>query len=195
MGKGFRLALLLVCALSARGADIRIVNGKEVDISPVVKWFRESKGERPMPHWKQLQFGSDSVSGRAAGGIKCDLLADGERKTIILANPPRFILAMIEQHELAIKRLDALDALIADRERRIRALNQQADLAYGDAYDIIAANRTAFRNQITEAEIEQTKLRATIRLTGKAEDWREFAMFTGRTVGPIEIWDCGRKKP
>src|SRR2546426_5186263 len=35
--------------------DVRIVNGIQVDLTPIHAWLRTREGERPMKHWRQFQ--------------------------------------------------------------------------------------------------------------------------------------------
>jgi len=193
--KTFIALVSLLVSVRLIGDEVRIVNNKDVNLAPVVKWFKYPDGERPMKHWKKIQFQSRSVLGTAAGGIRCSVEIEGDTKDIILANPPHFVLRLIQESSASVKRMAQIEASVEILERKARALDQQAQLASPDDISIVLANRTAVRNQITALEIEYGKVRDALKLTGDSKNWYEFAMFTGRKVGKLEIWDCGRRKP
>jgi hypothetical protein len=54
----YALALLTfsASALAQEAQDLRIVNGRQVDLAPIHKWFTDHEGQRPMKHWQQIQI-------------------------------------------------------------------------------------------------------------------------------------------
>src|SRR6266545_7352978 len=102
-GKEFvnnRTALMLVAVLFVGGAcisaELRIVNGKEVDLQPLIDWEAHKKGERPLKHWKRVQI----VENKRQTGYTI-VMADieGTKTQIALKNYPDAILQLLTQKQ------------------------------------------------------------------------------------------------
>ena len=70
--------------------DVRVVNGKTVDLSPVHAWYLKRDGERPMKHWKKLEV--CQLKGPTAGWERCVLKdEEGGLVEVFVGNLPAAI--------------------------------------------------------------------------------------------------------
>src|SRR5262245_36847478 len=91
--------LVLAVLLSAhycQSAELRSVNGREVDLQPLIDWAADKKGERPLKHWKLVQILENK--GQTAYQV---VLADieGSQTQIALKNCPAGILQLLTQKQ------------------------------------------------------------------------------------------------
>src|SRR5438445_145741 len=196
---------LLILSLSATcsASELRVVGGREVNITPVVEWFQNHKGERPMKHWKEISF--ENYLGLVNGGHCFDSVIDGQRKTILLQNPPSDVIRMA-------KRLRELET----QAGRATFVNHQAQAQKTfhesrESGGYFASGSPEFVNAVAaqENQLKQNAANAKAfammtqaqkdEIDGKIKSERsamaakrEFSMFTGRVILQKELWDCGR---
>src|SRR5215469_12400310 len=93
---------LLLLPILGVSAEIRSINGREVDIQPVLEWAAKKKGERPLKHWKLVQVLENE--GQSAYAIVLAYI-EGLKSKIALKNCPRDILEMVSQKQALEARL------------------------------------------------------------------------------------------
>jgi hypothetical protein len=182
--------IYLALCPSLLGGEIRTVNGKEVNLSPVLEWFKNPQGERPMKHWKRLHFEPDSIKGPASGGIRCRVDIEGEKKEILLEHPPRSVMNLVQESDDTFKALAQIEAKSDTLKKQIQGLENQKPLLDAMNLALVEAQSKAVSNQISDLNDQTEKLRSKLKLI---DETYEFAMFTGKTLGKLEIWDCGAK--
>ena len=189
-----RVLIAVAATVAASAADLRYVNDKAVDLSPLNAWLKQRKGERPLKHWKEIRVVSISA---VQPFPKCSVTVEGETKTVFLRNlPPPTLAAVAEVAALDQQVQQLSDSVAAERvrvdklkaeahahghSRRVtRALNQQAKVA---STDLSASSKQldALRTKLKSAKEREQKLAL------------ELAMNTGQKYAGLEVWDCGRR--
>jgi hypothetical protein len=205
----YAVALLSIAssALAQEAHDVRIVNGNQVDLAPVHKWFGDHKGQRPMKHWQQVQIFEvkysvgtwDLCRVKSESGQTLDLYVDNVSSSI-----KQFLTSFAEQQ----RAIAILRAQIARDKRVKKAAWDRYVNTDSSAYSITSGSRSSSvdtestrladaktMNQRLEAEEEQlASLEAAYeRAIGQsAQRLTTLAMFTGRKYGGVDVWDCGK---
>jgi hypothetical protein len=184
--------LMLLATTALAPAQIVIVNGKQVDLTPVSAWLKNQQGERPLKHWKAIHI--HEIKGEIGGWKKCAVLGEAGDREILLANMP---VAAQEFHNSIKAQGDAIDnelAAIEQEDLRIRRARANPPIdatTDGSGYVKIQAYFRQLdidQERLTERKDAVAKARKDfVALLDQAGD-RTFAlaMFT-------EVWDCGRR--
>src|SRR5437899_12521974 len=90
------IALLSVRTYCSESAELRHVNGKEVDLQPLIDWAVDKKGERPLKHWKLVQI-LENKGQTAYQVVMADI--EGAQTQIALKNCPAGILQLLTQKQ------------------------------------------------------------------------------------------------
>src|SRR5215510_4766030 len=173
----FLLALLFVGLNCCPAAELRTVNGKEVDLQPLIDWSAHKKGERPLKHWKLVQI----LENKGEIGFPV-VMADieGTKTQIALKNCPAGILQLLTQKQTL--------------ESQLAAARQEHQAAAQDA----ANNRK--RKEVKQAKRSEAAAADTEKNTKKELDELEqkikqqkgvYAMNTGATFTSLPVWDTG----
>jgi chromosome segregation ATPase len=173
----FLLALLFVGVNCCPAAEVRTVNGKEVDLQPLIDWSAHKKGERPLKHWKLVQI----LENKGQTGFQV-VTADieGARTQIALKNCPGGILQLLTQKQ-------ALESQLAGARQEHQAAAQDA------------ANtrkrkevKQAKRSEAAAAELEKNTTKELAELEQKIKEQKGvYAMNTGATFNGLPVWDTG----
>lgn len=191
------LFLLFLFVLSASASDIRSIGGRSVDLQPIKDWERTHRGERPMQHWKKVEFIS-SVS-QLSAWRKCKVLIEGEAPTeVLMANLPTEAKNHFDKLQNLSARVSQLSTYVENEDRRIRQVDAVTPTgAAGNAAYVNAV--MAQRAQVNyDAEVLRDRKRELDRLASELEDEikitvTDYAMFTGSKYSGLQIWDCGQK--
>src|SRR5882757_4863532 len=93
----FLLAAVLVAGASyCISGEMRTVNGKEVDLQPLVDWAAHKKGDRPLKHWKLVQI-LENKRQTAYTVVMTDI--EGAKTQIALKNCPSGVLQLLSQKQ------------------------------------------------------------------------------------------------
>jgi chromosome segregation ATPase len=176
------MILLLIAALVAGAnygfsADMRIVNGKEVDLQPLIDWATHKKGERPLKHWKLIQI-AENKSQTAYQIVVADI--EGAQTQIALKNCPSGVLQLLSQKQ-------ALEAQLA-------SVRQDHQAAAQDAANTHKRKevKQAKRNEASDAEMEKNIKKELADLEEKIKQQKGvYAMNTGATFNGLPVWDTG----
>ena len=109
-------AILVAEVSNCFSGDMRTVNGKEVDLQPLIDWAAHKKGERPLRHWKLVQI-LESKGQTAYPIVMADI--EGTKTQIALKNCPSGILQLLAQKQ-------ALEAQLSSARQDHQAAAQDA---------------------------------------------------------------------
>ena len=173
----FLLALLFVGVNCCISAELRDVNGKEVDLQPLIDWSAHKKGERPLKHWKLVQI----LENKGQTGFQV-VMADieGTKAQIALKNCPAGILQLLTQKQ-------ALESQLA-------AARQEHQTAAQDAANTRKRKdvKQAKRSEAAAADMEKNTKKELAELEQKIKQQKAvYAMNTGATFNGLPVWDTG----
>lgn len=188
------LIAVLLGAASALGQmkDLRTVNNLPVDLTPLDQWLLNPDGERPLKHWKEIQI--LNFEGRVAVWPKVHLLADGKEMEVLLANADKAesFLTSITNATARIHAtrhwIEQADSNLEHAEARAELINTTTTAsAYVPAewYATVDDARRALQHM----EAARDRLYAQV-----PKVTTDLAMFTGKTYGNLEVWDCGKRQ-
>jgi uncharacterized protein YdcH (DUF465 family) len=170
--------------------DFRTVSGIKVNLGPVHDWLKTRKGERPLPHWKEIRI-KEIIN--VGGFYKCTVSIEGEpEKSIIMSNLPEPVKKAF--------------AGIAEKRNALDSARAQAEQ---DKQNVDAARERFLQNfdSVREAELNDARARSerSSNLLQErsraydeafqtiAADTTVLAMNSGKEYAKMQIWDCGLK--
>ena len=171
------IALLALPANCCEAAELRHVNGKEVDLQPLIDWAAQKKGERPLKHWKLVQILENK--GQSAFQI---VMADieGTQTQIALKNCPASILQLLTQKQ-------SLEGQLASVKQDHQAAAQQVATSH-KRKDVKQAKQT----EASDSEMEKNIKKELADLDQKIKQQKGvYAMNTGATFNGLPVWDTG----
>jgi hypothetical protein len=173
------VGLLFLRTYVCQSAELRSVNGKDVDLQPLIDWAADKKGERPLKHWKLVQILENK--GQTAYQI---VLADieGTQTQIALKNCPAGILQLLTQKQ-------TLEAQLASVKQDHQAAAQQVANTH-KRKDVKQAKQT----EASDSEMEKNIKNELTDLDQKIKQQKGvYAMNTGATFNGAPVWDTGLK--
>lgn len=184
----FTILFTITAVYGVSAADIRIVSNVHVDLTPVHNWMENHEGDRPMPHWKQINI-LEVLTG--APWPVCKLAADGKSKTVYLKNIPLLSIQYWNQFNDLTTRIANLKKQIAVDEKRY----ESADAVQAEYGSQFSQNRNQFYANLQNSKRTLDELREQLSelQTRKKDFISDFAMFTGQIYNKMEVWDCGQK--
>lgn len=171
------VAILMLGVSCCISAELRMVNGKEVDLQPLIDWAAHKKGERPLKHWKLVQI-LESKGQTAYPIVVADI--EGMKTQIALKNCPTGVLELLAQKQ-------TLEA-----QRSSARQDQQA--AAQDAANTRKRKevKQAKRSEAAAAEMEKNAKKDLAELEKKIKQQKGvYAMNTGATFNGLAVWDTG----
>jgi len=190
------LCLASFCLVSfGQSSDVRVVNGRQVDLQPIHDWLGNSGGDtnRPLAHWKFLEI-TQMLPEHLTGMDKCVVRYEGRSKTVWLQHLPTAIKQHLLERERLAQEIKAEREYINDETVRLRyASANSPSSAASDSpggrqirdLNVAGADLKTRREDLGEMESRFAKL--------SEERTNELAMFTGQNYGGVEVWDCGAK--
>lgn len=171
-------AAACIVSLEARSASLRHVNGKEVDLQPLIDWATDKKGERPLKHWKLIKI-IENKGQSAFQLVEADI--EGARIQIALRNCPTEILQLLAQKK--------------DLEVRLASVKQDYQAAAQDAsgpHKRKDVKQQAKRTEAADTEAEKSIKKELDELEQKIKQQKGvYAMATGATYMGLPVWDTG----
>jgi chromosome segregation ATPase len=173
----FFFAFLFVAVNCCSAAELRTVNGKEVDLQPLIDWSAHKKGERPLKHWKLVQI----LENKGQTGFQI-VTADieGTKTQIALKNCPAAVIQLLTQKQ-------ALESQLA-------AARQEHQSAAQDAANTRKRKevKQAKRSEAAAADMEKNTKKELDELEQKIKQQKAvYAMNTGVTFNGMPVWDTG----
>jgi hypothetical protein len=171
------VALLFVAANCSISAELRTVNGKEVNLQPLIDWSAHKKGDRPLKHWKLVQI-LESKGEMAYPVVMADI--EGTKTQIALKNCPSSILQLLGQKQ-------ALEAQLASVKQDHQAAAQQVANSR-KRKDVKQAKQT----EASDSEMEKNIKKQMSDVEEKIKQQKAvYAMNTGGTFNGLPVWDTG----
>jgi len=171
------VALLFSVANCCISGEMRTVNGKEVDLQPLIDWAGHKKGERPLKHWKLVQI-LENKGQTAYQVVMADV--EGMKAQIALKNCPSGVLQLLSQKQ-------ALEAQLA-------SVKQDHQTAADEAANTRKRKeaKQAKRSEASDAEAEKNIRKEIFDLEEKIKQQKGvYAMNTGATFNGMPVWDTG----
>lgn len=208
---GFLLPSLVFAAPSeVDDTDIRVVNGRSVDLAPLHQWYRNPEGERPLKHW--VKFTVLEIKPPLAGAyIPCVVQSAGGKREVLFRKLPATTGETLAAIQSLQRRVDSLREEI-DREqawlRRDEAIYDGTVVRSGGY--IVGTNfahryyRQRPSNGAIETRLDRVALTEKQELAAKLEAELKalrqdtnavtiFALDTKKTYGGLPIWDTGQQ--
>jgi hypothetical protein len=175
-------AAILLVAPALQAASLRYVNGKEVDLQPLIDWTADKKGARPLKHWKLLKI-LENKGQSAFQVVQADI--EGSKTDIALKNCPAEVLQLLAQKK-------DLQARLASLKQDYQAAAQQATGAHKHK-DV---KQQAKRTEAADTEAEKGINKQIAELDQKIKQQKGvYAMATGATYNGLPVWDTGLRSP
>jgi hypothetical protein len=186
--------------------DVRVVNGKAVDLGPVHQWLSERVGERPLPHWKQIEM--VELKGKVGAWDRCQVKNEaGVMVELFIANLPAEVRTALTATKpptnsvaLLKERIAADEQLVKNLRRRyvdsINQGNSSTVSTRGTVVDTYQSRLDDWRAASDRLEAERRQLDELMSASPALPPVRAtaLAMFSGRKYADLEIWDCGIKQ-
>jgi chromosome segregation ATPase len=170
-------AILVVGVAECICGEMRTVNGKEVDLQPLIDWAAHKKGERPLKHWKLVQI-LENKGQTAYTIVMADI--EGAKTQIALKNCPSGVLQLLSQKQ-------ALETQLASIRQDHQAAAQEAANTR-KRKEVKQAKRT----EASDAEAEKNIKKELADLEEKIKHGKGvYAMNTGATFNGLPVWDTG----
>lgn len=195
--------LTILLTLNSAMAQSRKLGPFRVDLTPVSEWMATKKGDRPMPHWKQIKF--IESHGFQNGATALDVTIDGDKKKVLMLNVPAKAKSLLEQKRqirIQLGRVTAAAAYTSAVASEARNNSSAAWSASGSAAFVnsvaneenrkqAVAARTQAVAELTEAQRQslESKLSEIENELGAIFD---LAMSTKRVIAGLELWDFGQ---
>lgn len=171
------ITLVIIGANLCYSGEMRTVNGKEVDLQPLIDWSANKKGERPLKHWKLVQI-LENKGQTAYQVVMADI--EGSKTQIALKNCPSSILQLLSQKQ-------TLEAQLASVKQDHQAAAQEAANTR-KRKEVKQAKRT----EASDAEAEKNIRKELADLEEKIKHQNGvYAMNTGATFNGLPVWDTG----
>lgn len=171
------ITLAIVGAHYGMSAELRTVNGKEVDLQPLIDWAAHKKGDRPLKHWKLVQI-LENKGQTAYTIVMADI--EGAKSQIALKNCPSGVLQLLSQKQ-------TLEAQLASVKQDHQAAAQEAANTR-KRKEVKQAKRT----EASDAEAEKNIKKELADLEEKIKQQKGvYAMNTGATFNGLPVWDTG----
>lgn len=202
------LILLSVAALTVSSGDVRTVGGRSVDLQPIHDWKVDHKGDRPLPHWKDVLV--HEVLDRPGGWDRCKVQIEGKHRELLVANLPNSVRAFLQTFSQRLNAIEALRAqLAADRVAAQEAANRWLFTTTGYASVRAGTSGVYVDNEDTRlahmlelqrrVDMETKRLAAleaehALAVEKAGENLTILAMFTGKSYAKLEVWDTGLRR-
>ena len=191
-------------------SDIRVINGRKVDLLPLHQWYENADGRaRPLKHWMKVTL-LDVKPVFAGSYLQCLVDIDDSRREILFKSLPGTLKETVTRMQTVQTNLIALQQEIAEQEPLVRRNEAQYEgsvvrsRAYevgpgfnSRVYEYERPSRRAVNARLDRVALEE-KQQTVTRLQEELDALRQntssytvFAMDTGRKFGGLPIWDTG----
>jgi hypothetical protein len=189
------IAIMVLAGIIGVRAQTVLIRNQKVDLSPIIEWLDERKGDRPMPHWKVIEIDMLLVKGWG-GAYRATVNVDGKRYKgeILIQNIPATLLEFISADDATLTAMADIETKvewIRQRDSLARQANARLIRTFDGAYEQNMANMEANAEAIRVLNDQYEALRVKLRFTGEMKKSKFLAYFTGQKVGDFEVWDCG----
>lgn len=181
--------------------DIRVVNGRVVDVAPVHRWLQTREGERPLPHWQSFQI--LEIKRVVAGLHHCVAKQENGRTVeLLVANLPAHVHEFFRQARQLQTQVQTAQAALEREQRRLEEIDATvpaktgAPSWYEDAWTRRRYEVDRAMVRVKHAKEDLAKLQGTLdRMMAEAPERAGIlAMRSGREYLGLPVWDCGVSK-
>ena len=194
--------------------DMRVINGRSVDLAPLHQWYRNPDGaERPLKHWVRLTF-LEIKPVYSGSYLSCLVDAENVRREVLFKTLPTVYKDTVGRIQTLQTNLNTLQEEIAAAEpdvRRneaqyegsvVRSTRLEVESTYVTRrYEYERPSRGAVgarldRVALTEKQELATKVYEELNaILQSTNSYTVFAMDTQRKFGGLPIWDTGLNGP
>jgi hypothetical protein len=202
--------LLFGQSTNTSDADIRVINGRSVDLAPLHQWYQNPEGaDRPLRHW--VRFTLLEVKPVYSGSyLSCLVDAENVRREVLFKTlPAGFKDTVARMHTLQTnlntlqQEIEAEEPEVRRREAQyegsvVRASRVELESAFvTQRYEYERPSRRAVGARLDRVALtEKQELAAKVyeelnAIQQNTNSYTVFAMDTQRKFGGLPIWDTG----
>lgn len=190
--------------------DIRVINGRSVDLAPLHQWYRHPEGaDRPFKHWVRLTF-LEIKPAYSGSYVACTVDAENVRREVLFKTLPAVFKDTVARMHTLQTNLNTLQQEIEAEEPEVRRNEAQYEgsvvrsTRFEIASDFVSRRYEYERpsRRAIGARLDRVALTEKQELAGKVYDelaalqqntnsYTVFAMDTQRKFGGLPIWDTG----
>ena len=194
--------------------DVRVINGRSVDLAPVHQWYRNPEGaDRPLKHWVRLTL-LDSKPVYSGSYVWCLVDAESVRREVLFKTLPAVYKDTVARMHTLETNLNTLQQEIAAEEPEVRRSEAQHEGSVVrssrlEVESVWVTRRYEYERpsrRAIDARLDRVALSEKQELAGKVYDeliaiqqntnsYTVFAMDTQRKFGGLPIWDTGLTGP
>lgn len=199
---GIRSVIYLACGLPLLGGELRTIDGKVVDLTPVQQWLQSRTGERPLPDWKQLRI--LDIKPDTSGAPRCSVKTEGgQENDVRIKNLPPEVRTLFWKKEQVAAHIEALKKQTAARERALKQANTEADkgerTSTTNAADLKApdpaTDKAEERMRQERIYVDMLRDQQNTIVAAATNITTVLAVATGKKEDGLEVWDCGTPVP
>jgi hypothetical protein len=181
--------------------DLRVINGRLVDLAPLHRWLRNPQGERPLPHWQRFQV--MEIKRKMAGLQHCLARQEnGDSVEVLIANLPARVSDFFERCRQLDEQIRTAQLDLERKQRRLEEIDATVPVKTG-APAWYEDDWTRRRYQV---DLELVRVKHAREDLQKLQDTRDrmaaeaaknttiLAMRTAREYAGLRVWDCGVPK-
>ena len=203
-------ALLFGQSSTPSDTDIRVINGRSVDLAPLHQWYRNPDGaDRPFKHWARLTL-LDTKPVYAGSYVSCLVEVENVQREVLFKTLPTVYKDTVSRMHTLQTNLNNLQREIEAEEPEVRRREAQTEGS------VVRSSRLAVESvwvtrryeyerpsrRAVDARLDRVALTEKQELAGKIYDeliamqqntnsYTVFAMDTQRKFGGLPIWDTG----
>jgi len=203
-------ALLFGQSANTSDTDVRVINGRSVDLAPLHQWYRNPDGaDRPLKHWVRLTL-LDTKPAYAGSYVSCLVEAESGRQEVLFKTLPTIYKDTVARMHTLQTNLNTLEKEIAAEEPEVRRKEAQHEGSVVrssrlEVESVWVTRRYEYERpsrRAIDARLDRVALSEKQELAGKVYDeliamqqntnsYTVFAMDTQRKFGGLPIWDTG----
>ena len=207
-------ALLFGQSSTPSDTDIRVINGRSVDLAPLHQWYRNPEGaDRPFKHW--VRFTLLEIKPVYSGSyVSCLVDVDNVQREVLFKTLPSAYKDTVNRMHTLQTNLNTLQQEIEAEEPEVRRKEAQhegsvvrsSSLAVESVwvtrrYEYERPSRRAIDARLDRVALSEKQERAgkvydeLIAMQQNTNSYTVFAMDTHRKFGGLPIWDAGLSGP
>ena len=207
-------ALLFGQSSTPSDTDIRVINGRSVDLAPLHQWYRNPEGaDRPFKHW--VRFTLLEIKPVYSGSyVSCLVDVDNVQREVLFKTLPAVYKDTVNRMHTLQTNLNTLQQEIEAEEPEVRRKEAQhegsvvrsSSLAVESVwvtrrYEYERPSRRAIDARLDRVALSEKQERAgkvydeLMAMQQNTNSYTVFAMDTHRKFGGLPIWDAGLSGP
>lgn len=203
-------ALLFGQSTNTPDTDIRVINGRSVDLAPLHQWYRNPEGaDRPFKHWVRLTL-LEIKPAYAGSYVSCLVDVENAQREVLFKTLPAVYKDTVNRMHMLQTNLNTLQQEIEAEEPDVRRNEAQYEGSVVRSSRVEIASDFVTRRYEYErpsrraigARLDRVALTEKQELAAKVYEelnaiqqntnsYTVFAMDTQRKFGGLPIWDTG----